>query len=248
MLAESVVNEAKFKAGDKWEWKHVDGNKTVEITDIKSNGDVIARVDGESQEFILREPNKYLKKKVNEAKSNAKMISKKEWDKTHKDYKTVINGQKYKMEYDEARDATILAPVEVSESVEYIELDEARSINKIQKDYTEVTSNMQSVVGQWKAAEGDKKVELLNALKALTSRKKALEKEIEEFVMGKDKDAELAGAFESLNEGSMGEIDIMAKTAKNFKAFVKEVMSEFKLEDSKELQAWLETIYKPYSN
>ena len=247
-LAESVVNEAKFKAGDKWEWKHVDGNKTVEITDIKSNGDVIARVDGESQEFILREPNKYLKKKVNEAKSNAKMISKKEWDKTHKDYKTVINGQKYKMEYDEARDATILAPVEVSESVEYIELDEARSINKIQKDYTEVTSNMQSVVGQWKAAEGDKKVELLNALKALTSRKKALEKEIEEFVMGKDKDAELAGAFESLNEGSMGEIDIMAKTAKNFKAFVKEVMSEFKLEDSKELQAWLETIYKPYSN
>jgi len=248
MLAESVVNEAKFKAGDKWEWKHVDGNKTVEITDIKSNGDVIARVDGESQEFILREPNKYLKKKVNEAKSNAKMISKKEWDKTHKDYKTVINGQKYKMEYDEARDATILAPVEVSESVEYIELDEARSINKIQKDYAEVTSNMQSVVGQWKAAEGDKKVELLNALKALTSRKKALEKEIEEFVMGKDKDAELAGAFESLNEGSMGEIDIMAKTAKNFKAFVKEVMSEFKLEDSKELQAWLETIYKPYSN
>jgi len=298
-LAESVVNEAKFKAGDKWEWKHVDGNKTVEITDIKTNGDVIARVDGDSQEFILREPNKYLKKKVNEAKSNVKMISKKEWDKTNKDYKTEINGQKYKMEYDDARDMTVLVPIEISENaissveeawwgtysepegkqadkqldkafdkfkatvskahadfrnavkslknsnlgdksgfndsegsmivVEYLAnfvtsefmmdkwgkidrfaytegmyegniVEEGRSINKIQKEYTEVTSNMQSVVGQWKAAEGDKKVELLNALKALTSRKKALEKEIEEFVMGKDKDAELAGAFEQFNK------------------------------------------------
>ena len=394
-----LVGEGKFKAGDKWEWKHVDGNKTVEITDIKPNGDIIARVDGESQEFILREPNKYLKKKVNEstevneldtatyrsalqkgrdrgdskgkgiainalnllakkaaqtlagqsfevkgsrenlakgfyrgnsqkfinqflmtftgegslinaskldtvggdevhfnmnvefqnpdniggfstdvkfrgyekykfpgvvqfsikegrvwvwyraadtdleftrvgaraiakladmvaqelqlktpvkhnsikqfdpmkptnesvseAKSNVKSVTKKEWDKAHKDYKTEINGQKYMMEYDDARDMTVLVPVEISEKVIYsIEVNEGRSINKIQKEYTEVTNNMQSIVGQWKVAEGDKKVELLNALKALTSRKKALEKEIEEFVMGKDKDAELVGAFE----------------------------------------------------
>ena len=61
------LNEAKFKVGDKWEWHHVDGVKTVEITNVKSNGDVVGREDGSSEDFIVRDANKYLKKKVNEA-------------------------------------------------------------------------------------------------------------------------------------------------------------------------------------
>ena len=70
MAAESFnesLNEAKFKVGDKWEWHHVDGVKTVEITNVKSNGDVVGREDGSSEDFIVRDANKYLKKKVNEA-------------------------------------------------------------------------------------------------------------------------------------------------------------------------------------
>lgn len=64
---EAKVNEAKFKIGDKWEWHHVSGVKTVEITNVKSNGDVVSREDGSSEDFIVRDANKYLKKKVNEA-------------------------------------------------------------------------------------------------------------------------------------------------------------------------------------
>ena len=72
MLAESVsvVTEAKFQTGDKWEWKTSNGVKVVTITNIKPNGDVVAREDGNSQDFIVRDANKYLKKKVNESVIN----------------------------------------------------------------------------------------------------------------------------------------------------------------------------------
>lgn len=68
-LFEEFVNEAKFKVGDKWEWHHIDGIKIVSITDIRPNGDIIARKAGTPEDFILREPNKYLKKKVNESET-----------------------------------------------------------------------------------------------------------------------------------------------------------------------------------
>jgi hypothetical protein len=68
------INEAnKFKVGDKWEWNHTDGAKTVEIIEIKPNGDVVGRVEGTSDNFIVRDANKYLKKKVNEAIVNEKL-------------------------------------------------------------------------------------------------------------------------------------------------------------------------------
>lgn len=54
-----------FKAGDKWEWQTSKGTKIVKITNIKPNGDVIAREDGTSQDFIVRDADKFLKKKVN---------------------------------------------------------------------------------------------------------------------------------------------------------------------------------------
>lgn len=78
-LNESIVNEAKFKVGDSWEWNHVDGVKIVTITDVKSNGDVVAKTEGESQDFIVRDANKYLKKKVNESVVNeAKTLTREE--------------------------------------------------------------------------------------------------------------------------------------------------------------------------
>lgn len=54
---------------------------------------------------------------LGKVKSNMQSISQKEWDKTNKDYKTVINGQKYKMVYDDGRDATILVPVVIEEDL-----------------------------------------------------------------------------------------------------------------------------------
>jgi hypothetical protein len=68
-LFEEFVNEAKFKVGDKWEWHHVDGTKIISITNIKPNGDIIAREAGSSEDFIVRDANKYLKKKVNESET-----------------------------------------------------------------------------------------------------------------------------------------------------------------------------------
>ena len=144
------------------------------------------------------------------------------------------------------------------ESNESNELDEARrgrkpgsgrSINTIQKEWNAVSTEMKDVVKEWKSAEASKKESYLEKLKALTAKKKELEKELNIAVKGKDRNAELAGTDEALMlEGGMSEIDIMAKTAKNFKAFAKEVMSQFKIEDSKELQAWLETLYAPYAS
>lgn len=66
-LASNGIFEGKFKIGDKWEWNTSDGIKVVSITNVKSNGDVVGREDGSSEDFIVREPSKYLKKKVNEA-------------------------------------------------------------------------------------------------------------------------------------------------------------------------------------
>lgn len=63
----SLLEEGKFKAGQVWIWKHVDGDKEVEVVDVKSNGDVVGKAKGTSNEFIVREPNKWLKKKVSES-------------------------------------------------------------------------------------------------------------------------------------------------------------------------------------
>lgn len=52
-----------------------------------------------------------LPNKVEEAKSNVKIISKDAWNKINKDYKSIIDGQKYVMEYDDSRDSTIMVPV-----------------------------------------------------------------------------------------------------------------------------------------
>jgi hypothetical protein len=73
-----------------------------------------------------------------------------------------------------------------------------RSINKIQKEFTEVVNDMATTVANWKTAEGDTKIQLLDKLKALTARKTELTSELDSAVMGKDKDAVLSAVAESV--------------------------------------------------
>ena len=80
-----------------------------------------------------------------------------------------------------------LAAKKLEESV----VTEGRSVNKIQKEWNQVTTDMIQKVAAWKAAEGDRKAEILEELKALTAKKKALESELDVAVAGKDKDVQL---------------------------------------------------------
>jgi len=83
-----------------------------------------------------------------------------------------------------------LAAKKINES----EINEARSINKIQKDWSKVTSDMKETVDKWKAAEeGELKTSLLAKLKSLTAQKHELEAELNAAVQLKDVDAELVG-------------------------------------------------------
>jgi hypothetical protein len=66
-----------FKVGDTWEWHGAEWDpakrsntktvKQVEIVEIKPNNDVVGRFVDSSEMYIIREPKKYLKKKVNES-------------------------------------------------------------------------------------------------------------------------------------------------------------------------------------
>ena len=384
----SQINEGKFKAGQVWMWKHVDGDKEVEITNVKSNGDVVGKVKGTSDEFIVRDANKWLKKQVVEArdlndpilmklraaqmkrdakknepakkemspakskklakleaeraeimrdmeqeaepeggpiadrygkmlnkidKEIAKLGGHGEWgaetdvymskaeierrarsirESEEIDEKTIYTGRtevdimdevggdihsiygKLNDLAEETTDAKWRKAIEgiiknlegvenkigqtanklgVVPTYESEEVNEARSINKIQKEYSAVVSEMSEVVLNWKVAKesGDTKAEanFLARLKELTAQKKSLEKELNQAVMGKDRNAELAGALESLMlEGSMSEIDIIAQEAKNLKDFIKEVLKYLKAEDSKELRDWLTSLYAPYQS
>ena len=79
-LSSNGLFEGKtFKVGDKWEWHTSDGVKVVEITNVKSNGDVVGKEAGTSEDFIVRDANKYLKKKVTESTlTEAKTLSRDE--------------------------------------------------------------------------------------------------------------------------------------------------------------------------
>ena len=110
-------------------------------------------------------------------------------------------------------------------------VNEGRSINKIQTEWSQTTSNMVQKVADWKAAEGDRKIELLEELKALTAKKKELEIELDAKVAGKDKDVKLAiegNTFESVvtesklneKEDSATHLDNLADLVGNAKSFM----------------------------
>ena len=71
-------------------------------------------------------------------------------------------------------------------------LEEGKSITKIQKEYGQVVKDMVTTVEEWKAAEGDRKTELLEKLRALTAQKKDLLSQLDDAVGLKDVHAELA--------------------------------------------------------
>jgi hypothetical protein len=70
-------------------------------------------------------------------------------------------------------------------------INEARSINKIQNDWSKITAEMAKHAAEWKAASAEDKPSHLEVLKGLTAKKKALEAELDDAVTGKDKDLEL---------------------------------------------------------
>lgn len=94
----------------------------------------------------------------------------------------------------------------VNESNE--DLNEGRSINKIQKDWSDVTSKMAATATEWKTAEGDAKAKLLADLKEMTAKKKALEAELDAAVAGKDKDLELAVESVVVAEGAVKQFEM----------------------------------------
>jgi hypothetical protein len=81
-------------------------------------------------------------------------------------------------------------------------VNEARSISKIQYDWSKLTTSMQATAQNWKAAEGPAKESLLGKLKEMTAQKKALEAELDAAIADKDKDLELVVTESTISEGS----------------------------------------------
>jgi len=136
-------------------------------------------------------------------------------------------------------------------------INEARTIEKIEKDRTRVINDMAEMVTNWKAAKasGDKEAEVsfLQTLKDLTEEKKKYEKEINAAIANKDRYIELViSEHNIIFESVMSEIDLLAKEAKTFKDFVKEFKKEYSdltdAGDIKELEQWLKTVYDSAKN
>jgi predicted DNA binding CopG/RHH family protein len=131
-------------------------------------------------------------------------------------------------------------------------INEARSIEKIEKDRTRVINGMAEMVTNWKAAKasGDKEAEIsfLQRLKDLTAEKNKFEQELNTAVAGKDRFIELViSENNTIFERAMSEIDLLAKEAKNFKDFVKEFKKDYSdiaiAGDIKELEEWLKSVF-----
>jgi hypothetical protein len=95
----------------------------------------------------------------------------------------------------------------IKESVDVESIDEARSINKIQYDWSKLTTTMAATAQNWKAAEGAAKEMLLGKLKEMTAQKKALEAELDAAVAGKDKDLELVVKESIVTEGAVKQFE-----------------------------------------
>ena len=92
---------------------------------------------------------------------------------------------------------------------EAVDVNEARSIKKIQTEFDKVVADMAATVASWKSAEGDSKTQLLDKLKSLTQKRNDLTKELDLAIMGKDRNVELAGALESVvNEGRVKQFEM----------------------------------------
>ena len=103
---------------------------------------------------------------------------------------------------------------------ETFEMLNERSINKINKDFTDTVSTMAQKAIEYKEAEGDAKTAILAELKELTIKKRELAKELDKAVAGKDKNVELAITEKTLFEATV-EMDAMDPDNKDFLKFLK---------------------------
>jgi hypothetical protein len=99
-----------------------------------------------------------------------------------------------------------LADLKASQKKNESLVNEARTIAKIQYDWSKLTTTMQATAQNWKAAEGPAKEMLLGKLKEMTAQKKALEAELDATIADKDKDLELvvSEAFNRLPKDVIG--------------------------------------------
>jgi len=247
------VNEHNFKVGDKVKMSH-GGSGVIKSLDKESGADdeKYYNVELPNGEMHKHAPNELTKEsKVNEAKQlssykvgdEVKFTNGEVWKVT----KPGVRGNKVFLApfNDVAKKGHISLAIEftadelkdtVTESV----VNEGRSINKIQKEWSDTTTKMQQKAGEWKVAEGDRKSELLDEMKALTAKKRELEAELDAAVAGKDKDLELVvsegnafgaarakaiadGAKEFEFEGETYKVeDVGADDKENAKEFVEE--------------------------
>jgi hypothetical protein len=190
-------------------------------------------------------------------------ITKKEWNKKHKDFKSMIDGVPYIMMYDD-KTGTHLVPVKiVDESV-----NEAYVPSNI-KDFAKrkgVTQLVNTVAG-WaeKVAKGIKGGTAIGknyntlildmSYNGSEIRINCEDETIElydEPVRNFQQFKKVYNEYqmdESVNEGNFGEIDIMAKAARNFNEFVKEFYKDFRdFPKDKDTLKWLKSLYDGRSN
>lgn len=132
-----------------------------------------------------------------------------------------------------------LAAKKLEESV----LNEGRSINKISKEFGETVAKMKDLVKVYVAAEegSEEKSKLRQQLIDLTAKKKALTKELDDAVAGKNKDVKLV-----ITEGVMSNIHLMASDSKNWDDFLKKFKKDYKkvFQNTPDFMDWLYGMYK----
>lgn len=104
-------------------------------------------------------------------KSDMKTISKKEWDRKHKDFKGIVKGQPYMMYYDKDTQSTVYGPVNIKESIN------ERKPSKIVFDNRKLSAAKRINARNWYmktfptdelGAEIDKRISLLDVYEKLS--------------------------------------------------------------------------------
>ena len=136
---------------------------------------------------------------------------------------------------------------ELGEYIEESNILEARSINKISKEFGETVNKMKDIVKIYIAAEdgSDEKAATRQQLIDLTAKKKALTNELDDAVAGKNKDVKLV-----ISEGVMSDIHKMIGNHKSFDTFQKEFFKEYGhkkvMKKTPEFLEWLKALYNDF--
>lgn len=136
---------------------------------------------------------------------------------------------------------------ELGEYIEESNISEARSINKISKEFGETVAKMKDIVKIYIAAKdgSDEKASTRQQLIDLTAKKKALTNELDDAVAGKNKDVKLV-----ISEGVMSDIHQMIGNHKSFSSFEKEFFKEYGhkkvMKRTPEFLEWLKALYNDF--